>query len=443
MSEKSMTRRFFFGAAAAGTAAATLARPRIAKAASPNDKINIAGIGIGGRGHGVVRNCSSENIIALCDVDEAYAAKTFAEYPNAKRYKDYREMLDKEPDIDAVVIATPDHQHAIISMAAMKAGKHVYCEKPLTHTVYEARELARAAREHKVVTQMGIQGHSMDGIRLVTEWINDGAIGTVREVHIWTDRPANWWPQGVGRPADTPPVPETLDWDLWLGPAPERPYNPAYCPFVWRGWWDFGCGALGDMACHLMDAPFSALQLGYPTTVEASSTPINDETAPLASMITYEFPARGDKPPVTLTWYDGGIRPARPPQLEDGREMGNKNGGVLFIGDDGVIMGSDENVQDPCLLPASRMSEYKQPPQSIPRSPGQQEEWIAAIKANKPEAALSNFDYSGPLTENVLLGNVCIRSGRKIQFDPEKMTCTNAPEADKYLKTEYRQGWSL
>ena len=225
MSEKSMTRRFFFGAAAAGTAAAALARPRSAKAASINEKLNIAGVGIGGRGHGVVRNCSSENIIALCDVDEAYAAKTFAEYPNAKRYKDYREMLDKEPDIDAVVVATPDHLHAIISMAAIKAGKHVYCEKHLTHTVYEARELAKAAREHKVVTQMGIQGHAMDGIRLVTEWINDGAIGAVREVHIWTDRPANWWPQGVGRPTDAPPVPATLDWDLWLGPAPERPYN--------------------------------------------------------------------------------------------------------------------------------------------------------------------------------------------------------------------------
>ena len=442
MSAKSMTRRFFFGAAAAGAATA-MARPRIARAASPNDKLNIAGVGIGGRGRSNLRGCKTENIIALCDVDDAYAARTFSEYPNAKRYKDYREMLDKEPDIDGVVVATPDHLHAPVSMAAIKAGKHVYCEKPLTHTVYEARALQKAAREHKVVTQMGIQGHSMDGLRLVTEWFNDGAIGPVREVHIWTDRPASWWPQGVGRPEDTPPVPDTLDWDLWLGPAPERPYNPAYCPFVWRGWWDFGCGALGDMACHLLDAPYSVLKLGYPISVDASSTPVNDETAPLAQMITYEFAARGDMPPVTLTWYDGGIRPPRPPQLEDGRPMGNKSGGVLFIGDDGVIMGSDENVQDPCLLPESRMNDYKQPAQTIPRSPGQHEEWIAAIKAGKPEASLSNFDYSSPLTEIVLLGNVSVRSGKKLLYDAEKMACTNAPDADKYLTKEYREGWAL
>ncbi len=442
MSEKKMTRRVFLGAAAA-TAGAAIVRPRMARAASPNSKLNIAAVGVGGRGRGNIHECGSENIVALCDVDEQYAAKVFKEFPNAKRYKDYREMLDKQKDIDAVIVSTPDHLHAIVSMAAIKAGKHVYCEKPLTHTIYEARELTKAAREHKVVTQMGIQGHSMEGIRLVTEWINDGAIGTVREVHVWTDRPAGWWPQGVGRPADTPAAPDTLDWDLWLGPAPERPYHPAYCPFVWRGWWDFGCGALGDMACHLFDAPYSALDLGVPSSVEASSTPVNNETAPLASTIHYEFPAKGKRPAVKLTWYDGGIRPPRPPQLEDGRPMGNKNGGLLIVGDDGVIMGSDENVQAPCLLPASRMKDYQQPEKTIPRSKGQHEEWVEACKANNPTAALSNFDYSGPLTEVVLLGNLSIRSGQKIVWDAENLKCTNAPDANQFVHCEYRKGWSL
>ncbi len=440
--QKQVSRRIFLSAAV-GAAGAAMARPAWAKAKSPNEKLNIAGVGIGGRGRSNLHECMGENIVALCDVDEKYAGKTFGEFPKAKRYKDFREMLEKQKDIDAVVIATPDHLHAIVSMTAIKMGKHVYCEKPLTRTIHESRALMKAAREHKVVTQMGIQGHSMDGIRLVTEWINDGAIGKVREVHIWTDRPAGWWPQGVDRPKDTPPAPDTLDWDLWLGPAPERPYNPAYCPFVWRGWWDFGCGALGDMACHLMDAPFSALELGYPTSVEASSTPVNDETAPLASTIRYEFPARGDKPPVSLTWYDGGIRPPRPEQLEDGRPMGNKTGGVLFIGDDGVIMGSDENVQDPCLLPASRMKDYKQPTPTIPRSKGQHIEWIEACKADKPEAALANFDYSSPLTEIVLLGNLSIRSRQKIRWDAANMTCTNAPDANQFVSSEYRKGWSL
>ena len=440
--QKQVSRRIFLSAAV-GAAGAAMARPAWAKAKSPNEKLNIAGVGIGGRGRSNLHECMGENIVALCDVDEKYAGKTFGEFPKAKRYKDFREMLEKQKDIDAVVIATPDHLHAIVSMTAIKMGKHVYCEKPLTRTIHESRALMKAAREHKVVTQMGIQGHSMDGIRLVTEWINDGAIGKVREVHIWTDRPAGWWPQGVDRPKDTPPAPDTLDWDLWLGPAPERPYNPAYCPFVWRGWWDFGCGALGDMACHLMDAPFSALELGYPTSVEASSTPVNDETAPLASTIRYEFPARGDTPPVSLTWYDGGIRPPRPEQLEDGRPMGNKTGGVLFIGDDGVIMGSDENVQDPCLLPASRMKDYKQPTPTIPRSKGQHIEWIEACKADKPEAALANFDYSSPLTEIVLLGNLSIRSRQKIRWDAANMTCTNAPDANQFVSSEYRKGWSL
>jgi len=408
---------------------------------APSDKLNIAGIGVGGRGREVVRQCKSENIVALCDVDEKYAAKTFREFPNAKRYKDFRVMLEKQKDIDAVIVATPDHTHAVISMTAIKMGKHVYCEKPLTHTIYEARKLTEAAREAKVATQMGTQGHSQEGIRLICEWIADGAIGPVREVHAWTDRPMGWWPQGVDRPTDTPPTPDTLDWDLWLGPAPERPYHPAYHPFAWRGWWDFGTGALGDMGCHIFDAPFWALKLGHPMSVDASSTEVNSETAPLASIIHYQFPARGDMPPVKLTWYDGGLKPARPDELEDGRPMGNKNGGVLLVGDNGTIMAKDENAQDPQLIPRSRMEAYKQPEKTIPRSIGHYQEWIEACKGGKPAGA--NFDYAGPLTEVVLLGNVALRAGTKLYWDAPNMRITNVPEANQFLRTEYRKGWTL
>jgi predicted dehydrogenase len=439
MQGKTVSRRFFLMGTAATVAGLTVAAaPRTV---SPNEKLNIAGVGIGGRGHTDVKNCASENIVALCDVDEKYAAKTFGEYPNAKRYKDYREMLDKQKDIDAVVIATPDHTHAIISMAAIQMGKHVYCEKPLTHTIYEARQLTEAARANKVATQMGIQGHSHEGIRQIKEWIDAGAIGPVREVHIWTDRPKLWWPQGVGRPQDTPPVPDTLDWDLWLGPAPERPYNPAYVPFKWRGWWDFGCGSLGDMGCHLMDAPFWALNLGAPTSVTACTTEVNSETAPLAAIVYYEFPEANGRPAVKVTWYDGGMLPRRPAELPDDMEMGNKNGGIIIVGDKGKILAADENAQNPRLLPESLAQEYAALPKTLPRSPGHHEEWIAACKGGAPAGA--NFDYSGPLTENILLGNVAMRAGKKLLWDGPNMTCTNVPEANAFLQTEYRKGWSL
>jgi predicted dehydrogenase len=408
---------------------------------SPNEKLNIAGIGIGGRGRSNLKECANENIVALCDVDEKYAGKTFAAYPNAKRYKDYRVMLDKQNDIDAVMVATPDHTHAIISMAAIRLGKHVYCEKPLTHTLLEARKLTEAAREMKVATQMGIQGHSNEGIRQICEWIRAGAIGPVREVHIWTDRPKGWWPQGVDRPQDAPPVPPTLDWDLWLGPAPNRPYHPAYAPFKWRGWWDFGCGALGDMGCHLMDAPYWALDLGYPASVEACSTAVNSETGPLASMVRYSFPARGDKPAVKLTWYDGGMLPPRPEELPDNQPMGNENGGVIFVGDKGKILAADENAQHPRLLPESLAKDFPDPATTMPRSPGHHLDWIAACKGGQPAGA--HFDYSGPLTENVLLGNLAIRSGKKLIWDGPNMKCTNVPEANSFIHCPYREGWTL
>jgi len=413
---------------------------------APSDKLNIAGIGIGGMGRGNLANVAkTENIVALCDVDWGEAVKkVFDTYPGAKQYKDYRIMLDKQKDIDAVIIATSDHTHAVISMEAMRRGKHTFTQKPLTHTVFEARTLAGAAKEFKVATQMGNQGQAGDGPRRLREMIWDGVIGPVREVHVWTDRPNNgmfrtYWPQGVNRPVEAPPAPEVLDWDLFIGPAPMRPYNPAYHPFKWRGWWDFGTGALGDIGCHSLDPVFRALKLKYPTSVEAVSTLVNDETYPLASMVRYQFPARGEMPPLTLTWYDGGLRPFNLPDLAEGMQMGT--GGTLYIGDKGKIL-------DDKILPLSLRKSYTPPAPSIPSSPGHEEEWILACKGGSP--AGSDFDWAGPLTETVLLGNVALRkavkeklSGLILQFDPEKFGFPNMPDANQFLHCEYRKGWSL
>jgi len=415
---------------------------------SPNEKLNIAGVGVGGQGGHDIGEMAKENIVALCDVDAAHAGHTFRQYPNAKVFTDYCKMLEEQKDIDAVVVGTPDHQHAIISMAAIKAGKHVYCEKPLTHTVWEARQLAQAAREHKVATQMGNQGQASEGTRRLCEYVMDNAIGPVREVHIWTDRPSNglfnvYWPQGVDRPSETRDAPKTLEWDLWLGPAPARPYHPAYLPFRWRGWWDFGTGALGDIGCHAFDPVFRALKLGHPLSVQASSTRVNKETYPLASMVTYEFPARGEMPPMRLVWYDGGFRPPRPEELGDGAEMGTN--GHLLIGDKGKIL---SNRRDYALIPEKRDKEYGDPPQKLARSPGHYQEWINACKGGP--AAGSNFDWAGPLTEVVLLGNVALRlqmreelTRKKLLWDGPNLRFTNSEEANKYLKREYREGWAL
>jgi predicted dehydrogenase len=444
-----LSRRNFLGTmAATGMAFTVVPRHVLGQAAgqaAPSDKLNIAGIGVGGKGSSDMDAVKSQNIVALCDVDWRHASGTFKRYPNAKQYKDYRKMLDEmDKQIDAIVVATPDHTHAMISMAGIKRGKHVFCQKPLTHTVYEARQLAKAAREHKVATQMGNQGQAEDGPRRLREMIWDGAIGPVRQVHVWTDRPNNgllnvYWPQGVERPKETPPVPDTLDWDLFLGPAPERPYNPAYHPFVWRGWWDFGTGALGDIGCHALDPVFRALKLGHPTSFQACSTRVNDETYPLGSVVNYDFPARGEMVPVELTWYDGGLKPKRPEILEDNAMMGDN--GTLYVGDKGMIL-------DGRIIPEARRKEYKRPEPSIPSSPGHYEEWLAACKGGKP--AGSNFDWAGPLAEVVLLGNVAIRKDlkdkvlrHKLMWDPEAFKITNLPEANQYLQVEYRKGWSL
>jgi predicted dehydrogenase len=417
-------------------------------ATSPNNKLNIAGIGIGGQGGEDIKEVSAENIVALCDVDEDHAAHTFNKYPNAKRFKDYRKMLDEEKGIDAVVVGTPDHQHAIVSITAIKHGKHVYCEKPLTRTVFEARAVAKAAREAKVVTQMGNQGMAFDGNRLINEWLWDGAIGPVREAHVWSDRPTHrgkvplWWAQGIDRPKEEPAVPPTLDWDLWLGPAPYRAYNPAYVPFKWRGWWDFGSGGLGDMGIHNLAPVFSALKLGAPETVQASSTPVFPDSVPVAAMVHYQFPARGDMPPVKLHWYDGGLLPERPAELEPNRELDPEDG-IIFVGDKGKMIVTGWGGEHPRLLPESLDKDYKRPPQTLPRCPqGHYREWVEACKTGSPTR--SNFDFAGPLTESVLLGSVCIHNGGdKLIWDSQNLKFTNDPDANKYLHYEYRKGWSL
>ncbi len=447
MAKANVTRRRLLGAASA--AAVTVVSRHVLGGANrtpPSEKLNIAGIGVGGMGGSNLRNLQSENIVALCDVDHAYAAKTFKRYPKAKVHTDFRKMLEAQKDFDAVLVATPDHTHAVISMAAIKAGKHVYCQKPLTHDVHEARMLAKAAREAGVTTQMGIQGHSGEGARLICEWIWDGAIGRVREVDAWCSLSyypwghAGWSSRWGRRPKETPAVPASLDWDLWIGPAPMRPYHPAYHPAVWRCWLDFGCGMMGDRGAHTLDPVFWALKLGQPTSIEATSLGLNSDTHPLASIVTYQFPARGDLPPVKLTWYEG-LRAPRPAELEDGRAMGDREGGVVFKGDKGKLTcGTYGN--GPRLIPESRMKDYKRPPKTLPRVKGSHEmDWVRACKSGKPAGA--GFDYSGPLTEICMLGNAARRIDARIEWDAENLKVTNLPEANKYIRTEYRKGWSL
>jgi predicted dehydrogenase len=450
-----LTRRKFLGVSAAATAAFTIVPRHVLGGpgyVSPSDKLNIACVGVNGKGYSDVAGVATDNIVALCDVDDELMASTLrqsksenlphaAMLERAAKYRDFRKMLETEKNIDAITVSTPDHTHAIIALTAMRMGKHAFVQKPLTCTVQEARAMASVAKEMKVVTQMGNQGHASEDARLINEWIWDGAIGEVDEVHCWTNRPI--WPQGVPRPVETPALPSTLDWDLWLGPAPFRPYHPAYAPFNWRGWWDFGTGALGDMGAHIIDHPFWALNLGLPETVQASSTPLSDETYPVASTVHYRFPARGKMPAVRMTWYDGGLLPNRPAELEEGRRMGNEMGGVIFVGKKGKLMCGCLG-ESPRLIPESSMQAYKKPVKTIPRSPGVYEEWIAAIKTGG--TTMSNFDYAAKLTETMLLGNIALRMADKniaLKYDHKKMAFLNLPEADQYLTREYREGWGV
>jgi len=448
MTRKNITRRQILAGAATSAAAAIVPGSVLGGPGQtpPSEKLNIAGIGVGGMGGSNLRRCESENIVALCDVDHRYAARTFKRYPKAKLYKDFRRMLEVQKDIDAVVVATPDHTHAVISMAAIRAGKGVFCQKPLTHDVYEARMLAQAAREAKVATQMGIQHHSSEHIRLVCEWIADGAIGEVREVDAWCSLSyyppghAGWSSRWLRRPKDKPPVPSSLDWDLWIGPAPMRAYHPAYHPAVWRCWWDFGSGMMGDRGAHTLDSVFWALKLGQPRSIEATSMGRNPDTHPLAAIVTYRFPARGDLPPVKLTWYEG-IRPPRPAELEDGRGMGDPQGGVIFKGSKGKLMGGTY-AGGVRLIPESKMKQYQRPAKTIPRvKGGHEQDWIRACKGGPPAGA--NFGYSGPLTEICTLGNIAKRVDARIEWDAANMKVTNLPAANQYVRAEYRKGWSL
>jgi predicted dehydrogenase len=454
----SVPRRTFLASAAAATAGFTIVPRHVLggqDTPAPSDRINIACVGVGGMGKTNLKNCEGENIVALCDVDFALADPVFQKYPSAKQHKDYRVMLEEQKDIDAVIIATPDHTHAVIAMACMERKKHVYVQKPLTHSVAEARLLTETARKYGVATQMGNQGHSGEGIRLLCEWVWDGAIGPIREAHAWTNRPV--WPSGieVDRPTDSPAVPPGLDWDLWLGPARSRPYHPTYHPAKWRAWWDFGTGSLGDMACHIVDPLFWALKLKYPISVEASiskywqaffeETKSKNEMFPRSTIVRFKFPAREAMPEVNVTWWDGGLMPARPAGLEPDRRMGDNNGGILLIGDEGAIMAGCYG-ESPRLVPETAMKKYKRPPKSLERiemgSDGHELDWIRSCKGGKP--ASSHFDYSGPLSETVLMGNLAVRfPDRPLLWNGEAMEVTNDAAANAYVKREYREGWHL
>ena len=421
-----------------------------AKPQSANEKLNIAFIGSGGRGGSHFKAVSKmdENIVALCDVDDSKAAETYQKCPKAKKYKDFRKMLDEiHKEIDAVFVATPDHTHAVAAVRAMRLGKHCYCEKPLTRLVREARLMAQTAAEHKVVTQMGNQGHSNRGARRGVEMVWSGAIGKVREAHCWTNRPV--WDQPLLRPTDAPPVPKTLDWDLWLGPSPHRMYHPTYCPWSWRAWWDFGTGAIGDMACHVMDLTFWALKLKDPlnAVADASEPPsAHPETGPKSSHITWEFAAREDLPPCKLTWYDGGRKPNL--ELESLKGFGLKqlpHSGSILVGDKGVMYVPAEYCEKTILLPKDKYADYKAPERMLPTGgrgeSHHRKEFIDACKG-KGET-LSNFAYAGPVTETALVGVAALRSGKKVEWDAKNMKVTNHTEVNEIVDPEYRKGWSL
>jgi len=434
---------------------------------APSDQLTIAGIGVGGKGNSDLREFSKSpkaNIAILCDVDDRQAADSVKRFPKAKYYKDWREMLDKEAkNIDAVSVSTPDNVHAVAAMAAIQRGKHVYVQKPMTHDIYEARMLTQAARKYKVVTQMGNQGASGDGVRFMREWYNAGLIGDATEIHVWTNRPV--WPQGMGNPKGKDEIPKELNWDLWLGPAKFEEYHKEFLPFNWRGYWAYGTGALGDMGCHLIDPAFKTVGLGYPSEVECSEGAVFEkmwnaayypESCPISSSVKLKFPMKNGKPDVKLYWMDGGIRPERPDELGPDERMGGDDGGVIITGTKGKMM-CDCYGANPTLLPTSKTKEINVP-QTLARVPeGHYVQWVNACIAGFGKAETSStFDYAGPLTETILMGNLALRSyitkssdgrsfpGRKkLLWDAENMKITNYDEANQYVKREYREGWKL
>lgn len=441
-----LTRRSFLSglSGVTSTAAALTIVPRSVLGGpgyqAPSDRLNIACIGVGGKGRVDALGVASENVVALCDVDRKRASESFKHFPQAKRYRDFRIMLEKEKDIDAVTVSTPDHTHAVASMAAMQLGKHVFCQKPLAHSLQEVRAMGAAARESGLATQMGIQGHCSEGVRRLREWVEAGLIGTVREVHYWTNRPI--WPQAMERPRTRFSIPRGLKWDLWLGPAPERPYHPAYAPFKWRGWWDFGTCALGDMGCHGLDAAFWILKLGWPERIVPETTRVYPETGPAVSRVTYFFPAREGRPAVKLVWRDGDLHPDLPVELGGEPIPPGGHSGQMFVGDKGILA-ADIYGENPTLIPASRHQEVLADPpgRRYEQSPGIYEEWIRACKGGEPASA--GFEYAVPLTALVLLGNLAVRTGEAIEWDPDRFRVTNTSSADPYLGRDYRKGWSL
>ncbi len=455
MSMHDMTRRAFLAAATSTAVLSGCAtgnpKPNTAKVVpgklSPNEKLNVAGIGVGGKGTQDILSLSRENVVAICDVDFAHAQEAIYRLPNAKQYQDYRKMLDEMGgQIDAVTVSTPDHTHAPAAYTAMKLGKHVYVQKPLTHTVAEARLLARTAREMKVMTQMGNQGHSGNGVRDLAEMLWAGAAGSVHTVHLWTNRPGVRWPQGIATPpAPGEPVPETMDWDLWLGTAAGRPYSKSYAPFKWRGWIPFGCGGLGDMGCHIMDPAVFALKLNEAKTFSVepvNAENVNTETFPSNVIVKYSFPARGDMPALEMFWYENGKMPPRPEGVPADQKLGEGDNGALYIGDKGVLTTGTYG-GDARLLPDERMKDYKQPAQTLERISGENHyrNFADACRTGKP--AVSNFDYAAPFTEMLLFGNIAVLAGKKVEYDREKMQVTSDRSLDKLLTKEYRKGWEL
>jgi hypothetical protein len=469
------SRRHFIKYGSMAVGGAVLTGPYVVRGQNLNSKLNIAQIGCAGKG-GSDAACilhSGENLTALCDVNASDLDAMKHAVPDAATYRDYRELLDKEKSIDAVDIAVPDHMHAVIAATAIKLGKHVYCQKPLTHDVFEARTLRDLARKYNVATQMGNQGSASDTLRRAVEIVQAGVIGPIQTAYVWTNRPI--WPQGLERPAGSDPVPEYLDWNLWLGTAPERPFKrdwpdgkppgiggpEVYQPFNWRGWQDFGTGALGDMACHTVNWPFRSLKLGYPTEIEATSSGMNTEMYPTTSRIRFEFPAREGMPAVTLHWSDGGNKP--PTEVTAGAEaLMSKvsNSGCLMVGEKGVIFSPDDGDQnlrtfiqmkgDAEMTGTQKSDACKAIPETIVRNafqgaPDQRQhlEWIQACKDGKHDVAYSNFDIAAYLTEIILLGCVALRVGKKLEWDGPGMQAKNAPEAARFVKREYRKGWEI
>jgi predicted dehydrogenase len=442
---KTSRRQFLKSASGAVAAFAIVPRHVLGQGQTPpSEKLNIACVGVGGRGGANLNGVSGENIVAMCDVDMRKAAEAFKSFPKAEKYHDYRRMLDEqEKNIDAVVVSTPDHTHAVALIDAIKRGKHVYSEKPLAHSIHEVRALRKAAREHKVVTQLGNQGHSFNDIRTFCEWIWDGAIGVVREAHAFCG--SNYSRVGdLHKLKERHDVPPEVDWNLWLGPAQWRPYNPMYLPGSWRRWSAFGTGCIGDWVCHTVDPVFWALDLDAPKTIRAEAMGYDPkkhaETFPPGTKVTYEFAAKGRRGPVKLVWFDGDWAPPRPPELEPGREA-RRTGGVVF-GDKGTIMYGSHGAGSPRIIPEAKMRAYKRPEQTLPRVKNHHHDWLSAIKTGGQ--AGSHFDYGGPLTEIALLGAIGIRFlGQKLEWDAEGMRFTNCPEANAFVSPPYREGWTL